>query len=669
VTRVCLRSIAQALVVTTLLIAQQPPSPRTVFRVSVDLVQVDVVVTDGRGRHVDDLTADDFSISEDGKPQRITHFSFVKGPGTAVPRERGPVSLEPLRPEQVRRTVVLIADTLTMQFRNTTLVRAALNKFVDQQMQPGDFVSIMSSSGGAGVFQQFTNDKRLLHASIDRIVWSPWFEGFDPQEGQPDDPVVRTLERNTPNASRGLVQIRYDRVVTGLLATMNYAIAGLRELPGRKAIVLFSDGFQVVNPFQPTNLLRAVENTVELANRASVVIYDIDSHGLEAFSPNTFRWESADMFTQGTGGLAFRQSNGLADELGTALGDMGSYYLIGYQPNRSDFQTEAGRTPYHRIHVKVERPGVHVRSRQGFAGTPDQPVATTFQTRHEQLRHALFSPFRADGIPVHMSAFYSADPTAVAKARHTVLTAMLAIDAHGLSFEDMPDGRKKLVLDVVTAAYGASSALIAANDKTFTAEVTPREMNRLVASGLVYGIEIAIPKPGPYQVRTAVRDAASQRLGSATAFVETPDFNRPALALSSVILSDPDPARSAPLVEKGYLGAGTAVMRIFAPGADLHYDFTIFGALRRAGAEPRLEVQFRLFQGLDPVFQRGPESLPLQASTAAAIRATGMIRLPPSLPPGQYSLQVTAYDRLEKASHQAAVQWTNLTLVAPSAAN
>src|SRR5689334_11314901 len=116
-----------------------------VVKISVTLVQVDAVVTDRKGRHVADLKPEDFEISEDGKRQHITNFSFVAGQPTASttavgPAKQGlPVPPMParLRPEQVRRTIALVVDDLGLSYESTSFVRDALKKFVEQQMQEG----------------------------------------------------------------------------------------------------------------------------------------------------------------------------------------------------------------------------------------------------------------------------------------------------------------------------------------------------------------------------------------------------------------------------------------------------------------------------------------------------------------------------------------------------
>ncbi len=233
--------------------ARQPSDP--VIRVTVDLVQVDAVVTDSQGRQVADLKPEDFEILEDGKLQNITHFSWVSG--TATPRSIAPPNTTPKTPgtasheetlspakalqqDQVRRSIVLIADDLGLASEEVPAVRAAMKKFVEGQMQQGDLVSIMTTSGGMGAMQQLTNNKRQLYAAIERIHWSPGRTGFtwyQPTNIGDAARAVQTESNNRLNAVRSPIQ------TADTLGAVAFAIQGLREIPGRKAIALFSDGF------------------------------------------------------------------------------------------------------------------------------------------------------------------------------------------------------------------------------------------------------------------------------------------------------------------------------------------------------------------------------------------------------------------------------------------
>jgi VWFA-related protein len=126
----------------------QEPDKQPVFRVTTDLVRLDAVVTDSHGRHVPDLKPEGFVILEDGKVQKITHFSFVQGTfegapsaliskkGRGWPAEADLAPAQPLRPEQVRRTIVLMADDLGLSADDIPNVRNAMKSFVDGQCSP-----------------------------------------------------------------------------------------------------------------------------------------------------------------------------------------------------------------------------------------------------------------------------------------------------------------------------------------------------------------------------------------------------------------------------------------------------------------------------------------------------------------------------------------------------
>jgi VWFA-related protein len=662
------------------------------IRVTVDLVQVDAVVTNSAGRHVVDLSPQDFQVFEDGKPQKITHFSYVSG--TALPGGAAPVDLPrqsplgkpleaisrpatALRPEEVQRTIVLMADDLALSPDDIPRVRKAMQSFVDGQMQPGDLAAVMTTSGGNGVMQQLTSDRRQLQASINRIHYMPgrtdltWYEPVT-------QPTADKLYEKEIKARLGA--IRSPALWMGTLGALAYAIGGLREMPGRKAIALFSDGFP-----------QSAGGIVQLANRASVAIYTFDARGLVSFdataldagpaaggirsahnreAPYRASQTSLDELARGTGGVFFHDNNNLGRDLASALDDIRAYYLIGYQPNREDFDKVRGEAQFHKIEVKVLRAGLRVRSRNGFVGIPDQPAVLEDAARKsgkEELRKALFSPFHTNGFPVQLSAFYSAAARKDSKTgrRPTVLRAMLAIDARGVKFSDAPEGKKQLDLDIVAAAYGAANEAVASSDRTFHVAMAPDEMNRTVASGLMYGFEIEILQPGPYQLRVAAWDANSERVASATTFVEIPDFNRKGLALSSVQLYDSDAKRNEELTRAGVIGAGSAVTRVFEPGAVVKYDCTVYGSLIESQTgKPEIEVAVDLFRGPEQIYHGQPAPLAITGGNSpASIHATGQIMLPATLPPGDYALELTVFDRLEKKQPQGATQWAGFTLV------
>src|SRR5215213_4577457 len=180
---------------------QQGADDDEVVRITTNLVQVDAVVTDKNGKLVTDLKPEEVEIFEDGRPQKVTNFSFVStaeaAPAEAprsTPADKNAPPAPPvrLRPEQVRRTVALVVDDLGLSFESTYYVKEALKKFVDKQLQPGDLVAIIRTAGGMGALQQFTTDRRQLYVAIDRVKWYPMGRAgvgaFAPLES---DPMLR----------------------------------------------------------------------------------------------------------------------------------------------------------------------------------------------------------------------------------------------------------------------------------------------------------------------------------------------------------------------------------------------------------------------------------------------------------------------------------------------
>src|SRR5688572_25225593 len=155
---------------------------RRVVKVSTSIIQIDVTVTDNRGRTITDLRRDEVEIYENGVKQDINGFSFVANLQPAKEKEKKVDKKDPkanipepplvLRPHQVRRTIALVVDDLTLSFESTAHVRRALKRYVDTQMLDGDLVGIIRTGAGIGALQQFTSNKQQLYAAIERVKWN-----------------------------------------------------------------------------------------------------------------------------------------------------------------------------------------------------------------------------------------------------------------------------------------------------------------------------------------------------------------------------------------------------------------------------------------------------------------------------------------------------------------
>ena len=215
-TRIPIKVVLAAALLSSQAIADQAPQgtepPR--FRVSVDAVRIDAVVTDRDGRIVTDLTADDFEVRQDGRPQKVTFAQFI--PVLSAPEADSNRSLAPVNPRlpasspshapstlapapalpraSVQRTLAVVVDDLGLSVESLFSVKRALHTFIDNDLQPADLAGILRTGGSTGALQPFTTDRRILHGAIDALRWNglsrSGVEAFEAT--QPVDDVRRT---------------------------------------------------------------------------------------------------------------------------------------------------------------------------------------------------------------------------------------------------------------------------------------------------------------------------------------------------------------------------------------------------------------------------------------------------------------------------------------------
>jgi VWFA-related protein len=294
--------------------AQNPSVTSTasddILKISTTLIQVDITVTDKKGNIVRDLNPEDFEVYENGKRQEISNFSFVSIDSKNKPSEAVvspsvsnnkisiPIPPVKLKADQIRRTFALVVDDLGIAFENVPKVQQSLRKFINEQMQEGDLVAIIRTGSGIGALQSFTSDKRQLFAAIDKIRWNPQgrsgVETFAPIQKDTKDEIAATSKsgRTVEGADadkefeKELDEFRNDNFSIGTLGSLNYVIRGMRDLPGRKAMMLFSEGFQLISHNKLTRIFDALRVLADMANRSSVVFYTLDPHGLQ--NPDMF---------------------------------------------------------------------------------------------------------------------------------------------------------------------------------------------------------------------------------------------------------------------------------------------------------------------------------------------------------------------------------------------
>ncbi|HJR06847.1 MAG TPA: VWA domain-containing protein [Pyrinomonadaceae bacterium] len=680
-----------------------------VVRITTNLVQVDAVVTDKEGRVVPDLRAEDFEVLEDGRPQAITNLSFIplEPPDATVATSdaaRTPASKDKnapplpaapprrLRPEQVRRTVALVPGNLS--FGSSDAVHDALKKYVDEQLRPDDLVAVIPLSGSGGALQQFTTDRRQLARAVSKVRWLPssGYDADDVEDARSDHTYKMRQEgaRAFEDAQTRQTRERIDSTVgfqcqreAATVIALTHVVRRMQLLPGRKSVVFFSNGIPV-NPC----VYNALRMLVDVAARASVVIYSIDARGLvnqyhisaaddvlpddtsalREARGNAF-WSSQgglDYMAVNTGGRFIHSKNDLNLALRRVFEDERGYYLIGYRPTEATFKGKG----FHDIKVRVRRPGLKVRSRSGFFSSPDggeaKPKVQSGSDR--QLYAALASPVGGADVRVQLTSFFGNDPRAGSFVR-----SLLHINAQDITFTDEPNNFKKVVLDVAAVTFGEDGRIADEFNRTHTVRIGPDTFRHIMLHGLSYSADVPVKQAGAYQLRVVVRDAASGRIGTSGQFVEVPDVRKKQFALSGLVLGEAvtdgaptlPPGATAEAALAPVPSPAHLALRHFHPTTPLAYSYVIYNPrLERADARPQLTTQARLFREGREVLTT-PEA-PFDASAQAdpsRLNVNGTLNLPADAAPGSYVLQIAVNDITPGKKRQTVTQWLDFEVV------
>ncbi|MEO7538887.1 MAG: VWA domain-containing protein [Pyrinomonadaceae bacterium] len=676
-----------------------PPDDGDVVKISTNLIQVDVTVTDAKGKPVTDLRRDEIEIYENGQKQPITNFSFVSGapPRADKPKVTDktaiPVPQAILRPEMVRRTFALVVDDLSLSFESVSLTRRALKKFVDEQMQQGDMVAIIRTGAGIGALQQFTSDKRMLFAAIEKVKWNAQGTGgvsaFAPIQApaETDEPASDDTSDDEAAAAvdpaARLDSFRSSVFATGTLGALRYIVTGMAELPGRKSVILFSDGFKIVDDddAQSDLVLDFLRQLVDVANRSSVVFYTIDARGLVSTgftaadqvsdtSPDAMEanasarrnqlldtQEGLSYLAEETGGLAIKNNNDLSGGVTRALADQ-SYYLIGYEPDTDTF--DPAKRKYNQLTIKVLRPGAKARYRSGFFNVADRETAgntPASATPVVKLETALVSPFAVNGINLRLNALFGSDAK-----NGSFVRSLLHIDAADLKFTDEKNGTKKAVFDVLAMSFGDNGQTGEQLAKTYTLVLKPDAYKRTVADGFVYHFMFPVKKAGAYQYRVAIRDAQGGKVGSASQFIEVPELKKNRLTLSSVVIENVAAAdwlrQDDPLASGAFRNpmSDTAVRRV-KPNTVLRYGYEIYNARSNPNRQTDLKTKIRVFRDGDLILDGRETPVDLHGQTDLQhIKASGAVAIGKTMLRGDYILQIIVTDGLAKPKQNTATQ-------------
>lgn len=541
---------------------QQPPPPAApagqqppiTFKVEVNYVEIDAVVTDAKGTFVRDLTRDDFEVVEQSKPQTISVFSLVDIPvERADPPLFAATGIEPdvrsNRRESEGRVFVLVLDDLHTNAMRTAQLRAAARQFVDRYLGENDMAAVVTTGGSKAAAQNFTSSRRLLDKAIDSFSGKKLRSATLEKLQQ-----LPTLRPGSTGPTDPFDMERAYKARASLDTLKNVAeyMAGIRGR--RKAVVFFSEGldYDITNPIQnssATDVIQEIRSTIGSAARANVSVYAIDPRGLSGFeeaieitnlpednslgthtllNETRIAQDTLRTLAEETGGFAAINRNDYRDTFARIIADNSSYYVLGYYSN--DTRRDARFRP---IDVRVRRPGLQVRARKGYLpprGRPSAPAAPTSTGTSAELREALGSPLPVSGLGLAASAapFRGAN-------RKSAVSVTLEIDGSALKFEPKGDLFAGQV-EVSMIAFDAGGVGRDGGRDAVMLTLRPQTRDAVVRRGVRISRRLELA-PGLYHLRIGARDMRGGTLGTVMVDVEVPDFSKENLAMSGLVLT------------------------------------------------------------------------------------------------------------------------------------
>jgi VWFA-related protein len=728
---------------------QQTPQDIEVIRVSTELVQTDVMVFDKDGHFIDGLQRDQFELRVDGKPQPLSLFDRVvsgsqkeaqlvsRGNAAGGSTASGSASSG----EQRGRTIIFFIDDLHLSASSVMKTRQAILGFIEKEMNSGDQVAVASATGQIGFLQQFTDNKSVLRAAVGRLNYRPYtvtdsgatmtmteYQALRVDAGDRDTiqyyatnllresnvtipgaggvgpprggPMGQPIPRNGPTS--GMTRESAERMIKERANVMlkqsgsvtNNTLLGLEslmrssaQLPGRKLVFLFSDGFFLND--RNTGFGEKLKHITDAAVRSGAVIYTLDARGLMSMtdvssnrpdpeghlSRSNIGEISASQdplfaLAEDTGGRALLNSDALKGAVTKALAETSNYYLLAWRPSDEEQKSKN----YKRIEVSViGHPELVVKLPKGYmqsqadaemarvdadgnrsgnttqpvsAGAKDQPVAP--KSVDGELRSALLASANRHALPTMVSVTFLDTPN-----NGPIITASVQAATTGLDYG--VGGKEAATIDL---------AGVVLNDQgkpatTFKTRLNVTHLDSAQDGGVVYTYKAPLT-PGLYQVRAAARDQKSGKVGSASQWIEIPDLSKHQLTLSSLLLGA-QVVDVKPKADATKAGAPTAepqvlfsVDRRFKKSSRLGFWIFAYNATRgsNAASTPELTAEIEVLNNAN--------GQSVMKSPVRKLDMTGMSdlqRIPfgsqfslATLPAGRYELNVKITDQIARSS-------------------
>ncbi len=565
---------------------QKPKEDETTLKLTTELIEVRAVVTDKAGKPISGLTKADFELLENDKPQEISFFTFTRVPGKdeSLASTGNPASpsatVANAAAAKPARSIVLFADNSHIAAGNLLFLKQSLRKFIDDKLGAQDLTALITSFGTLGLGEQFTRERRLLRYAAERLsigpgerasLFTPYLAGLvdrdDPSGLNEAFRLLREEDGVSETDRRILTQLAKARAseVLGIasyrsratLFTLRAVIDRLAQMPGQRLLVIFSDGFTLLDS---TGRMDSAElqNVTSRATRSGVVIYSIDSNGLTGPPGMSAAYRTQPDFgiasageydlqdglnalAADTGGKFFRNTNDLMGAAKQALDDNEVYYTLAYYPAE-----EGNANKFRKLTIRVKgHPEYRIRTQKGYLPSALARNKTeAAKTPEQRLVQRMIEPLSV----AELGVVATADDVEI-QADTSQVTLKVTVDGAAITTQPDANGVQKLELKIVTMAFDKLGKLAFNQSQTVSGNLRPANYERMRTGGFHFYKRLAL-KPGFYQIRVGVFEPKTERTGTASALVQVPDLKSKKLTLSSLQISVVPPQQSAAVQAK-----------------------------------------------------------------------------------------------------------------------
>ena len=676
-----------------------------VIKVTANLVSLDVIVKDKKGKAITDLKPEDFTVYENGVPQKIESFdSTLTSVNGGAQRTTTTVSTEPgpSTPNGIPRNIIaLVLDGQSTEAANLNHVRAGMVKYIRERISDNDSVALFSISAGLQLLQTFTQDKAKLIAAVEKaydgstVSKTSEVRGLSADIRAQRDKIASgpelidgtipppELGNNFSAAAQALISRRVLEQYLALrsslsaqqtrpiLAALAAISEGLRPVPGKKTLVMFSQGFVA-----PETLDWQVQSTIDIANRANVAIYIIDSGGLTGGSPTSgalvsdsplggisgglemeqrrraaagesvfdiSRQEGLNRqqdllyrISEDTGGHFIKNTNDIAGGLERIDAEIRSRYTLAYRSTDPNFDGS-----FRKLKIAVRKPDTNVLTRPGYyAIPPSQIVPLSPADRKLLVNFANMEAHPSLPLSVEMNSFRSQDGFYIVPLSFEIPPAAVQFDRKG--------DKQRLQLDVlgVVRAEGEDKILSRLGGN-FDVSLTKEQYDAVVSDKIFYRQDVELGT-GSYTVDLIVRDRVSGKSAAKRQQLSLPVAGADFYATEAVLSRHAEPVKQKSGIDvltDGNVQIRPSPSREFHTTDDLIIFFKLYNAaISRDTGTPLVRVTVTLMK--DGMKARRPMDYQLTDPSTGAMPTLTFARFIKlsGLAPGRYSAIIESRD-------------------------